>query len=502
MPFRNEKIKKILDHYKTLWALHHVSGLAEWDLNTYMPDEGAPGRGEALAKISTLAQKIFLDEGFVALIHEAEEETGLTDQEAAVIRCLRRDLKKYQKLPPEFLEEFERVTNEAHVVWRDAKKEKDFQKFAPYLERIVDLVRRKADHLGYEDHPYDALIDEFEEGWTAKDLDAFFMGYRNELKDILDKIRARPDYSPESPLSKIPYDRKIMEEINREILAYLHANPKRLRLDVSAHPFTSGLSNRDVRITTWYGEKDFGSSVTSTIHEFGHALYDLQVDETLEYTPIGSPRSLGLHESQSRFWENMVARSRAFAERFTGSFKKLSKEMKQCLDEEGVDAVYRYFNIVRPGPIRVEADEVTYHFHVILRYYLEKSLVEGRVKVKDLPEVWGLSMERYLGVVPPDDAQGVLQDIHWSMGAIGYFPTYSMGTFLSAMWREGMEEDFGDLDEFLLKEEAVPAIQKWLREKVHCYGNTYPMKDLVKRSLGKDFSTAPMLKYLRKKYLG
>ncbi|MBI5186660.1 MAG: carboxypeptidase M32 [Nitrospinae bacterium] len=501
MSFTNKKIIKILEHYKTIWALNYAAGLAQWDLNTYMPPDGAPARGEAMAKLSTLCQKLFLDRKFMALIEKAGEEKKLSDAEKGVARTLKKDLRNYQKLPPEFLEEFERVTSEAHVAWRESKQSSDFSRFAPFLERIVDLNRRKADYLGYEGHPYDALINEFEEGWTTKDLDDFFSGFRSGLKEILDQVLSRPGYSPSAPLAEMPYNRAAMERVNREILDYLRVDPRRLRLDASPHPFTQGLTNRDVRITTWYAAKDFGASVSSTIHEFGHALYEAQVGDALQFTPIGGGRSLGLHESQSRFWENMVGRSRAFAEKFMKSFQGLSTEIDEYLEKEGVEGVHRYFNLVKPGLIRVEADEVTYHFHVILRFYLEKSLLEGTAKVRDLPEIWNQSMERFLGVAPKNDAEGVLQDIHWSMGAMGYFPTYSIGTFLSAMWREAMEEEFGDLDEFLLREEAVERIQKWLREKVHRHGAAYTLKDLVKRSIGKDFSTEPMLKYLRKKYL-
>ncbi len=501
MPFVNEKIKKILDHYKTIWALYHVTSLAHWDLNTYMPDDGVAGRGEALAKISTLSQKIFLDKDFVELIGETEKEENLNDAEKGVLRTLKRDLKNYQKLPPQFLEEFTRVTSEAHVIWRDSKRDNNFGKFAPSLEKIVDLNKKKADYLGYEEHPYDALINEFEEGWTTRNLDDFFSGFCNELKEILDGILSHKDYFPEIPLETIPYDKGVMEEVNKEILRFLNAHPKRLRLDASPHPFTSGLTNKDVRITTWYGERDFGSSVTGTIHEFGHALYDLQVDDALQYTPIGSSRSLSLHESQSRFWENMVGRSRAFTERFTEPFKGLSKDMQKYLEDKGEGRIHRYFNRVKPSPIRVEADEVTYHFHVMLRYDIEKGLMEENLKVKDLPEIWNASMEKYLGLTPQTDSEGVLQDIHWSMGAMGYFPTYSIGTFLSAIWREALEKEFGDFDEFLYKKESIPEIQKWLKEKIHRYGSTYTFKDLVEKSLNKDFSTRPMLDYLKRKYL-
>jgi len=499
-PFANEKIQKILDHYKAIWALHYLSGLAQWDLNTYMPRAGAPDRGEALAKIATLSQGIFLDRDFIASIQETEKETGLNDCERGVVRVLKRDWDRYRKLPPEFLEEFERVTNQAHLAWRQSKEESDFLKFSPWLEKIVELARRKAEYLGYENHPYDALINEFEEGWTTQDLDDFFSGFSRELREILNEILSAPGYKGESLLEGMAYDRARMEEINHEVLGYLHGDGTRLRLDTSPHPFTQGLTNRDVRITTWYGERNFGSSLTGTIHEFGHALYELQVDDALRYSPIGGGRSLGLHESQSRFWENMVGRSRAFTARFTESFKKLSPQIRTLLDKEGEAEVFRYLNLVRPSAVRVEADEVTYHFHIMLRYEIEKGLVEGSTRVKDLPEIWNDRMERYLGIVPKNDADGVLQDIHWSMGAIGYFPTYSLGTFLSAQWREGLEREFGDLDAFLYQENSVPRIQQWLGEKVHRYGSAYPFRDLARKSLQEEFSPGPMIQYLRRKY--
>ena len=478
--FKNGIIVKILEHYKDIWALGYVSALSQWDTETYMPHEGASVRGEALSKISSLSQRLFLDKDFVSLIHKAGEEKNLNDYEKGVVRMLLRSLKYYEKLPKEFIEEFEKLTSEATVVWRKAKEANNFKLFQPYLEKIFKMSSEKAEYLGYKDSAYDALLDEYEEGLTSREVSNFFNEINNPLTKLLKKIE-KSNKNKDHFLERQTYNQEKLKKLNNEILKLFWKDFSRFRIDISAHPFTTSFSSSDTRITTWYHKEDFARSVLATIHEFGHALYELQGSKELEMTPIGGGSSLVIHESQSRFWENYIGTSMNMAKFIESKYPELGKS----------EDIYSYFNKVKPGPLRVEADEVTYHFHVMLRFELEKGTIEGKYKVKDFPDIWNTLMKKYLGITPKNDSEGVLQDIHWSGGSVGYFPTYSMGTFLSGVWREKLEKEIekGDYE----------AIKTWLKENIHKYGSTYTLKDLLEKNNLK-FSVEPLLSYLNSKY--
>lgn len=489
--FKNKTILKILDYYKNLWALAYVSKLAHWDFETYMPPKGVDARGEALAKISTLRQKIFLDKEFRRLIHKAALEKDLSDKEKGIVRLLLHELKFYEKLPSTFLEEFEKQVNKSTIVWREAKEKKNYKLFENDLKKIFELNRQVAEYLGYKDSPYDALLDLFEEGLTTKNVDSFFDQIKSPLRQLTAQIVKSKKFTKAHPLENTSYDKLEMERLNLKVLK-LFWPEESLRLDVSAHPFTLHLDGKDVRITTWYHDRDFGRSILATIHEFGHALYDLQGEEALNMTPIGGGSSLVLHESQSRFWEN-------FAGRNAGFIKEFLPDMKQVLGKKNltVDQVYSYFNKVSPGMLRVEADEVTYHFHIMLRYEIEKGLIESKLKFKDLKEIWNAKMKEYLGITPKNDAEGVLQDIHWASGMVGYFPTYSLGTFLGAQWEKEIQNN--QISKYANNPMNYGKIEKWLREHIHRYGSTYTMGELLKKN-GMKFDPSVNLKYLEAKY--
>ena len=484
--FQNKTILQILDYYKSLWALSYASGVAHWDLETYMPVKGAGIRGEALGRLSVIRQKMFLDKNFVELIHKAEKARELTDQEKGVVRILLRSLKFYEKLPASFIEEFEKLTNTATVVWREAKEKNDFKLFEPYLSKIFDMNKEAADYLGYKDSPYDALLDQFEEDLTAREVDNFFGQIRESLQDLLKEIKSSKKYQKIHPLETAKYDKKRMEELNIKVLKFFWQDFGRFRLDVSVHPFTTSFSNSDTRITTWYHANDFSRSLLATIHEFGHALYDLQSADALEMTPIAGGSSLVIHEPQSRFWENFIGRSGAFVKKFLPDFERVTGRKLSTED------LLTYFNKVSPGPLRVEADEVTYHFHIMLRFEIEKALIEGKMKVKDLPEIWRSKMEDYLEISPQSQSEGVLQDVHWSGGMVGYFPTYSLGTFLGAQWESKLTKE---------KDSAlnINHIKNWLREHIHQYGSTYTLDQLLKINKMK-FDPEVNLNYLKTKY--
>ncbi len=485
--FKNKTILKILDYYKNIWALGYTSAIAHWDLETYMPSKGASIRGEALGRLSVIKQKMFLDKDFVSLIHKAEKEKKLSDQEKGVVRILLRSLKYYEKLPSNFIEEFEKLTNTATVVWRTAKEKNNFQLFESYLTKIFGYSSKTADYLGYSESPYDALLDQYEEGLTSKTVELFFDEIRDPLKNLLNKIVTSKNYSKTHFLESAKYNQQKMADLNQKILkTFWPQMGDNFRLDVSTHPFTTSFSNSDTRITTWYHEKDFARSLLATIHEFGHALYDLQSADELEMAPIAGGSSLVIHESQSRFWENFIGRSESF-------IKYFKKDIEAVVASQlAVDDIYSYFNQVKPGTLRVEADEITYHFHIMLRFEIEKGIIEGKLKVKDLPEIWNSKMKEYLGVSPKSDSEGVLQDIHWSGGSVGYFPTYSLGTFLGAQWEERINNSE-------LRINNYEGIEKWLKEHIHKYGSTYTLQDLLKKNK-MEFDPKVNLDYLEKKY--
>ncbi|HKB88511.1 MAG TPA: carboxypeptidase M32 [Patescibacteria group bacterium] len=482
--FKNKTILQILDKYKDLWAIGHVSAVSHWDLETYMPQKGAGARGQALGRLATIRQRLFLDPAFTKLLVSAGKQK-LNDQEKAVVRTLVRALKFYEKLPSKFIEDFEILTNKATVVWREAKEKNNFKIFEKDLAKIFDMNKQAAEYLGYKDSPYDALLDQFEEDLTSKEVESFFSEIKQPLKDLLGKIKNSKNYQKTHFLEKAKYDRSKIETLNTKILKTLWSDMERFRLDISSHPFTTSFSNTDTRITTWYHKTDFGRSLLATVHEFGHALYDLQSADELEMTPIEGGSSLVIHESQSRFWENFIGRSEPFIQFILKDAREAVKTNISASD------IYSYFNKVRPGLLRVEADEVTYHFHIMLRYEIEKGLIEGKLKVRDLPEIWNAKMKEYLGVTPKKDSDGVLQDIHWSGGMVGYFPTYSLGTFLGAQWEEKMNLESGIKN--------IGKIESWLKEHIHKYGSTYTMLELLTKNKMK-FDPSVNLNYLNKKY--
>lgn len=488
---RSQTVKEILDHYRVIWALGHAQALMGWDSETYMPEEGVKGRAAARAEIAQLIQRFMLDEKFVKLLDKAEEERDLTDVERGIVRVLKRDLRFYTRVPPEVVKELAKVTSEAFVAWRGAKEKARFDLFAPYLEKIVELSRVVAEKLGYEEHPYDALLDLYEEGLTSRDVESIFSTLEPGIRSLLNKLEAR-GWPRSHPLEEAPYDRPALEAAIAEVLDLLGYPRGRFRVDVSPHPFTIGIATPyDVRITVRYRGVDFREPLFSALHEYGHALYELNVAEELAMTPVGTGVSLGVHESQSRFVENVVGRSREFIQRISPILRRHLPLLSKYGDED----LFYYFNLVRPSLIRTEADEVTYNLHILLRYRLERLMITGEVKVSQLPELWNSEMERLLGVKPRNDAEGVLQDVHWSHGSIGYFPTYTLGNVVAAMiyYKHGNIRG-------LVSEGNFAAVKEYLREKIHRWGSVYPPKELLRRSFGEAYNAGYLVKYLEEKY--
>ncbi len=496
--FVDDTIKQLIEKYRVVWAIGHAQALMGWDSETYMPREGAKERSVARAELSVLSQQLTLRPELLELLEEAKKKVdSLNPYEKGVVRVLDRTVTRLKKLPPEHVYEYTRVTGEAVHVWVEAKQKSDFSLFKPYLEKIVDLARKTAEYLGYEKHPYNALLDIYEEGLTIDDMDKVFDTIIPHSKKVLEKVLSDDYYPSEHPLEKVSYDREKMEKVNKEILDLLGFPWDRARLDVSPHPFTVNMGIKDVRITTRYEGVDFKRTVYSVIHEFGHALYELQVDERLAMTPIAGGVSLGVHESQSRFWENIVGRSMAFV----ALMKPILDKYLDFVREYSVEEIYRYVNTVRPSLIRVEADEVTYNFHIYLRYEIEKKLISEELTVDEVPVEWNNMMEKLLGVRPKNDAEGVLQDIHWSHGTIGYFPTYTLGNVVAAQIKKRIESEKRLEDLLSQGQEGIASLKEELRKLVHVWGSTYPPKDLIKMATGEELNPEYFNQYLSSKYL-
>ncbi len=497
MRCENHIVNLILDAYKPMWSLNHAISLMGWDFETYMPTSGTEERGMADSQLHILHKNLLLNKDFVGLVESAKKLDGLSGLEKGIVRVLNREITKQIKIPNELTqaESLERIRG--NMVWREARQKSDFMMYAPHLKKMIEIKKQIAEKIGYEKHPYDALLDSFEEDLTVDDLDKVFGELTPRIQKILKKlVDLDSPFCKESKLAKSKYDIQSVDKLNHDILTLLQYDRKRFRMDVSTHPFTETMGLNDVRITTRYEGTDFKKSISSTIHEAGHALYDLQCDQSLSVTPLEGGSSLALHESQSRFWENIVGRSLSFVQLIAPMIRKQVNFANQISDHE----LYLYFNNVKADYIRVDADEVTYNLHIALRYEIEKKIFGDELSVSEIPEFWNDRMEQLLGVRPTNDSQGVLQDTHWSSGLFGYFPTYTLGNLVSAIIASKMRNDLEDYEKDIKRGNFQP-IREWLRLKIHQHGSAYAPKVLLKNTLNEGYNPDYFVTYIETKYL-
>jgi carboxypeptidase Taq len=482
-------------HLGEIHDLNMASSILEWDQETKMPLLGANARSAQLATLAKFAHERFVSGTTEKLLSSLEKETFDYDSdEAALLRLTRREFDKSSKLPSEFVAEQSRSKAISLAVWREARKTNDFKTFAPNLEQMYTLARRKADYLGFDEHPYDALLNEYEPGLSTRVVETTFADLRDQTVPLVKAIAAKGTATDYSILTR-ECNEQAQEAFGLEVAQAFGYDLNRGRLDRAAHPFQTAFSRDDVRMTTRYDERYFPMALFGTLHETGHALYELGTAPELARTGLAQGTSLGIHESQSRMWENLVGRSRAFWTHWYPRFVAHFPQFGDVSPEE----IYKAVNRVQPSLIRVEADEITYNLHVMLRFELEKALLEGSLKVADLPEAWNAKMESYLGITPPDDARGVLQDIHWGMGLVGYFPTYTLGNILSVQLLETAKKQIGDTDAMFAKGEYAPLLG-WMRENIHRHGKKFKPEELVQRATGSSVTPKPYVAYLIKKF--
>jgi carboxypeptidase Taq len=495
------------NHIAEINDLCCVINLLTWDGRTQMPPGGATTRGNQLATVTRIAQARFTSDETGRLIATAEAEVASETPDAYRVRAVSQAREAYdiaRRVPTDLMTAIAELKTISQQTWAEAKAANDFARFAPYLEKMLDLQRRMADAIGYAEHPYDALLLRYEPGMTAGRLKALFEALRGGLLPLLQHIGSRGNVARADFLDR-DYPEDAQRAFALEIAGHFGYDLSRGRLDRSAHPFEISFTRNDVRITTRYNRRYMPAAVFGTLHETGHALYEQGVDPTLTRSALTTDlldlyavggASYGTHESQSRLWENLVGRSRSF---WRLHFPRLREFFPEQLADVDAEAFYRAVNRVRPSLIRVEADELTYNFHIMLRVEIEMALIEGSLKVADLPEAWAAAMQSTLGLTPPDDARGALQDIHWSSGLFGSFCTYTVGNVMSAQFFAAAKRVLPGLEDHLAAGEYAPLLG-WLTENIYRHGRAFSPEELLRRATGSGLTVEPYLAYLREKF--
>ncbi len=479
-------------------SLSQINALLEWDLQTQMPPGGAEARARHMSVQSKLVHEMFTADETGRLIEAASAEVSGADydsDDASLLRVARRDYERERKVPAELVAEVTRTTTLAHDIWAKARANNDFKSFMPSLQRIIELKISVAECYGYTDHIYDALLDTYEPGLKTADVTAMFAGLRTELVPLVRAIGERVDAVDDSVLHQ-DFDPERQRQFAELVIRRFGYDFSRGRQDRAVHPFATNFSRNDVRITTRFDPRWLNPALFGTLHEAGHGMYEQGIGEELEGNILAGGTSLGVHESQSRLWENLIGRSRGF---WTFFFPILQTYFPDQLGRVDLETFYRAINRVKPSFIRVEADEATYNLHIMMRFELEVDLLAGQLKVKDLPDAWNARSQTYLGIVPPTDTLGVLQDVHWSSGLIGYFPTYSIGNLLSAQLFEKAVEQNPTIPEEIRRGEFATLLH-WLRENIHKHGRKYEPPELIRRATGEPLQSRSYMRYLKSKY--
>ena len=490
-----QRFEELQERLAETQDLTKAATLLFWDQRVMMPPGGSDARAEAIATVTRLAQERFATKDIGRLLEDLrgfEESSDYDSFEASLIRVTRRDYEKATRVPPELVGEMNRASALALAAWGPAREQSNFEALRPHLEKNLELRHRYVECFDPPDETYDVLLDNYEPNMKTAEVREIFDQLKEELVPLIREIGEAGEI--DDSFLHGEFDEAAQRSLSLDVLRQFGYTEDEWRLDRTEHPFMTTPGHGDIRLTTNYRRDDL-SSLFATMHEFGHGVYEWGVDESLAGTPLGSGVSLGLHESQSRTWENLVGRSRSFWRYFYPQLQETFRERLGSVDEE---AFYRAVNKVQPSLIRIDADEVTYNMHIILRFELEQDLIDGRISVSDLPEAWNAKMHEYLGVDVPDDARGVLQDMHWAGGGFGYFPTYALGNVISVQIWQRATEDIGELDE-RFEEGEFGELREWLREHLYRLGRKFTPQETIQRVTGSPIDAKPYLRYLREK---
>lgn len=482
-----ELMRKIAD-------VQYAAAVLNWDQETYMPVNGADLRAQQLATLSGIAHELATADKLGDILNKLSFESQLDVRQQHNIKTSLKNYNQHKKYTTAFVEEMSRTISETFHAWQKAKEANNFKMYATSLKKLVSLKQKECDVLGYTEHPYDALLDQYEPGAKTADLTLLFTDVRNQLVEFVKQIAAKPQNNDAFMYNHYPADQQW--QLGIDLLEQMGFDFKSGRQDKSTHPFTTNFSAVDVRLTTRIAENDFHEMIWSCIHEGGHGLYEQGLPISEYGLPSGEYISLGIHESQSRLWENNVGRGLNY---WKFNFPKLKQVFPEQLGHVSVMDFYKAINIVRPSYIRTSADELTYHSHILIRFEIEKALIEGSVPINDLPALWNSKYKEYLGLEVPDDAKGVLQDIHWSHGSFGYFPTYSLGSFYAAQFYAQVKKEIPKLEQEIEVGDLTPLLN-WLREKIHKHGKFYTAEELCISVTGEKLNFLHFMDYAKSKY--
>jgi carboxypeptidase Taq len=480
-------MKRLLELYAEYDALDKAVSLLSWDQQVLMPNGGKEARAAHLARLTRMAHEKLTSEEMQRAVEDAEPGNEI---ETAMVRALKRDLETELKRPTELVARKAKVSSEAYDTWRTAKPQNDFATLAPYLEQLFDIARETAERLGYTEHIYDALIDLYEEGATNKDASDMFAAIKQPIIELVHEC----DPGVDDGFLLGDWDKDKLRGFAERTTKQIGFDYSRGRLSVAPNAFCTTISAADVRMTTRPSEYLKGI-ISSSLHEMGHGVYEQGSPEEWEHTPLAGGISLAVHESQSRFWENIIGRSRPFWQYFLPDLQATFPQLAGV----SLDKFYRAVNKVQPEFIRVGADELTYNLHILVRYELEVEILTGKVAIKDLPEAWNAKYTEYLGITPSTDTEGCLQDVHWTRGSVGYFPTYAMGNLIGAQIWKVAQSELGDTER-LIREGNFAPILEWHRKQVYAKGRSVPPKELVTQITGRPMNAADWLEYARNKY--
>ena len=489
---------KLYSTYKTkmqkIADVKYASAVLQWDQETYLPPKGNDFRGQQIATLSEIAHQLFTDKTMGELLEELSLCEDLTSSEKRNIVLSKEDYERNIKLSAAFVRQLSETVNQSYHAWAKARKENSFALFEQPLHELIQLKKQEADMLGYEQHPYNALMNDYDKGLTVSKVDSLFVELKTPLLNLLDSLKNKKSIDNSFLFQEFKKDNQW--EFGLEILKRIGFDFEAGRQDISLHPFTTNFSSKDVRVTTRIDEHDFSNMTWSCLHEGGHALYEQGLPADQYGLPLGEYCSLSIHESQSRLWENCIGRGLPF---WQHNFKLLTNSFPKQLKDINIEKFYKGINCVSPSLIRTEADELTYHFHVMIRYEIEKMLIEGSLPTKDIPACWNEMYQKYLGIKVPDDNRGCLQDIHWSHGSFGYFATYSLGSLYAAQLYSTIEKKYPAVSEDLTNGK-INSIQDWLKKEIYCNGRYYSSEELCEKATGETLQSSYFINYATKKF--